>query len=181
MCVHCGVGLDIPENFYKHLIEKHELPPPAIYIKEKTNTLSSAFNGALRVFKIDGSGENGFMQFMTDVKLQNDPLVSENVNRTGRKIQLILKVGLSKAAKDEKTDFFLRSQMVPVYGTSLPQDDFLSAVDKLLNTLLTFTASGSYWILEKLLIWMSSLQHLTQFKDLLICLLHLNWTRLVCY
>ena len=44
----------------------------------------------------------------------------------------------------------LRSQMVPVYGTSLPQDDFLSAVDKILNTLFTFTASGSGWILEKI-------------------------------
>ena len=65
------------------------------------------------------------MQFMTDVKPQIDQLVSENANRTGRKMQLILKVELSKPTIDEETEFLLRSQMVPVCGTSLPQDDFL--------------------------------------------------------
>ena len=104
MCVYCGVGFDLPKNFYKHLIEKHELPPTANSIKEKRNPISSAFNGELKVFKIKGSGENDLMQFMTDVKLQIDQLVSENANRTGRKLQLILKVVLSKATKDEETD-----------------------------------------------------------------------------
>ena len=150
MCVYCGVGFDIPEHFYKHLEEKHELPPPAESTKEKTNPISSAFDGALKVYKIEGSGENDLMQFMTDIKPQIDQLVSENVNRTARKLQLILKVELSKPTKDEETQVFLRSNMVPVYGTSLPQDDFLSAVDQLLNTLFTFTASGSGWILEKI-------------------------------
>ena len=150
MCLYCGVGFDIPEHFYKHLEEKHELPPPAESTKEKTNPISSAFDGALKVYKIDGSGENDLMQFMTDIKPQIDQLVSENVNRTARKLQLILKVELSQPTKDEETQVFLRSNMVPVYGTSLPQDDFLSAVDQLLNTLFTFTASGSGWILEKI-------------------------------
>ena len=150
MCVYCGVGFDIPEHFYKHLEEKHELPPPAESTKEKTNPISSAFDGALKVFKIDGSGENDLMQFMTDIKPQIDQLVSENVKRTARKLQLILKVELSQPTKDEETQVFLRSNMLPVYGTSLPQDDFLSAVDQLLNTLFTFTASGSGWILEKI-------------------------------
>ena len=71
-CVCCGVGFDIPEHFYKHLEEKHELPPPAESTKEKTNPISSAFDGALKVFKIDGSGENDLMQFMTDIKPQID-------------------------------------------------------------------------------------------------------------
>ena len=144
MCVYCGVGFDIPENFYKHLIEKHELPPPANSIQEKRNPISSAFNGALKVFKINGSGENDLMQFMTDVKPQIDQLVSENANRTGRKVQLILKVELSKPTKDEETELFLRSQMVPVYGTSLPQDDFLSGVDKLQIT-KHFIHVHSFW------------------------------------
>ena len=139
------------KTIYIHLDEKHELTTPAESIKEKTNPISSAFNGALKVFKIDGSsGENDLMQFMTDIKPQIDQLVSENVNRTGRKMQLILKVELSQPTKDQETALFLRSHMMPVYGTSLPQDDFLSAVDQLLNTLFTFTASGSGWILEKI-------------------------------
>ena len=29
MCVYCGVGFHDPEQFYKHLREKHDLPPPA--------------------------------------------------------------------------------------------------------------------------------------------------------
>ena len=87
---------------------------------------------------------------MTNVKPQLDQLVTENVTRTGRKMQLILKVHLSKPIKGDETTLFLRSLMVPVFGTSLPQADFLAAVDKLLNTLFTFTASGSGWILDKI-------------------------------
>ena len=83
MCVYCGVGFDDPEQFYKHLLEKHDLPPPADFGRDTTKHISSAFDGALKVYKIDGSGENDLMQFMTDVKPQLDKLVSENVTRTG--------------------------------------------------------------------------------------------------
>ena len=113
-------------------LEKHELSPPANSIKEKRKPKSSAFNGAPEVFKINGSGENDLMPFMNDAKPQIDQLVSENANRRGRKLQLIFKVELSKPTKE--TELFLRSHRVPVYGTSLPQDVFPSAVDKLLNT-----------------------------------------------
>ena len=51
-----GVGFDDAQKFFKRLIEKHDLPPPIDSIKEKTKTISSAFNGALKVFKIIGSG-----------------------------------------------------------------------------------------------------------------------------
>ena len=150
VCVYCGLGFDVPDKFYDHLVKKHELPPPIDADREKTKPVSSAFDGALEVFKIEGSNENDLMQFMTNVKPQLDQLVTENVTRTGRKMQLILKVHLSKPIKGDETTLFLRSLMVPVYGTSLPQADFLAAVDKLLNTLFTFTASGSGWILDKI-------------------------------
>ena len=151
MCVYCGVGFDDSEQFYKHLLEKHDLPPPADCVRETTKPISSAFGGALKVYKIDGSGENDLMQFMTDVKPQIDKLVCENVTRTGRKIQLILRTELSKPTKGEETELFLRSAMVPVYGNNLSQADFLTMVDKMVNTLFTFTASGSGWILDKIL------------------------------
>ena len=41
--------------------------------------------------------------------------------------------------------------MVPVYGNTLPQNNFLTAVDKMINTLFTFTASGSGWILDTII------------------------------
>ena len=63
------------------------------------------------------------MQFMTDAKPQFDKLVSENVTRTGRKIQLILRTELFKPTKGEETELFLRSAMVTVYGNNLPQAD----------------------------------------------------------
>ena len=151
MCVYCGVGFDYPEQFYKHLLEKHDLPPPADSGRNITKPIPSAFDGALKVYKIDGSGENDLMQFMTNVKPQLDKLVSENVTRTGRKIQLILRTGISKPIKGEETELFLRSAMVPLYGNNLPQADLLTMVDKLVNTLFTFTASGSGWILDKIL------------------------------
>ena len=68
MCVYCGVGFDDAQKFFKHLLEKHDLPPPIDSIKEKTKPFSSTSKGALKVFKISGSGENDLMQFMNDVK-----------------------------------------------------------------------------------------------------------------
>ena len=47
--VYCGVGFDDPEKFYKHLIEKHDLPPPADSGLETTKPISSGFDGALKV------------------------------------------------------------------------------------------------------------------------------------
>ena len=68
--------------------------------------------------------------------------------------------------------------MVPVYGNSLPHADFLSAVDKMFNTLFTFTASGSGWIVDEIV----DLDVIsTQFVHLPISLLLLNWTHLACY
>ena len=116
----------------------------------KTKPVSSAFDGALKVFKIEGSNENDLMQLMSNLKPQLDQLVTENVTRTGREMQLILKVNLSKPIKGDETTIFLRSLMVPVYATSLPHADVLVALDKLLNTLFTFTASGSGWILDQI-------------------------------
>ena len=66
-----------------------------------------------------------------------------------RKMQLLLKVHLSKPRKADETTLFLQSLIVPVYGTGLPQSDFLAAVDKLLNALSTVTVFGSGWILDK--------------------------------
>ena len=80
---------------------------------------------------------------MTDVLSQLDKLVSENVTRTGRKILLILRTELSKPTKGEETELFLCSAMAPVYGKNLSQADFLNMVDKMVNFLSTFTASGS--------------------------------------
>ena len=102
MCVFWGVGFDNPEQFYKQLIEKHDLPPPADSGRENTKPISSAFDGALKVYEIDGSGENDLMQFMIDVKPQIDQLVCENVIRTGRKLQLVLRTELSKPIKERK-------------------------------------------------------------------------------
>ena len=105
MCVYCGVGFDDAEKFYKHLIEKHDLPPPADCGRETTKPISSAFGGALKVYKIDGSGESDLMQFMTDVKPQIDKFVCENVTPTGRKLQLILRTELSKPRKVKRQNF----------------------------------------------------------------------------
>ena len=88
---------------------------------------------------------------MTDLKPQIDKLVCENVTRTGRKVQLYLRTELSKPTKGEETELFLRSAMVPMYGNSLPQADFLGAVDKMFNTLSAFTTSESGWHLEEIL------------------------------
>ena len=87
---------------------------------------------------------------MTDTKPQIDQLVSENINESAQKVQLVAKVELSKPTKGDETSIFLRSDMRPVYGTSIPQDVFLAMVDKMINTLFTFTASGSGWLIDKI-------------------------------
>ena len=152
MCIYCGKGFNDPEKFYKHSIEKHDLPPPPDSEREITKPISSAFDGALKLYKIDGSGESDLMQFMTDVKPQIGQLVCENVTGFGQKLHLVLRSELSKPTKGEETELFSRSAMVPVFGNYLLQSDFLSMVDKMVNTLFTFTASGSGWILDKILV-----------------------------
>ena len=146
MCVYCGVGFDNPEQFYKHLIEKHDLPPPADSGRKISKPISSAFDGALKVFKIDGSGENDLMQFMNDVKPQIDRLVCENVTRTGRKLQLV-----PSRLKERKQNSSSGLQWYQCTAQNLSQADFLTMVDKMVNTLITFTASGSGWMLDKIL------------------------------
>ena len=106
ICIYCGVGFDDAQKFFNHLLEKHELSPPIDPIQEKTKPISSAFNGALKVFKLSGSGENDLMQFMTDVKPQIDQLVSENVNRTSQKMHLVLRTELSNQQREKKLNFF---------------------------------------------------------------------------
>ena len=93
----------ILNNSTKHLIEEHDLPAPADSGRETTKPISSAFDGALKVFKIIGSGDNDLMQFMTDMKPQFTKLVCENVTRTSRKVQLFLRTELSKPTKGEET------------------------------------------------------------------------------
>ena len=40
--------------------------------------------------------------------------------------------------------------MVPVYGKSMPQADFLGTIDKMIKTQFTFMASGICWILDEI-------------------------------
>ena len=150
MCVYCGIGFDNSQKFYIHLETKHGLPPPREAMQSKTDPTESAFEGALKVYSISGSGENDLLQFMMDAKPEIDKLVSENVNENAQKMQFIARVELSKPTKGDETTLFLRSQMHPVYGMSTGQDIFFDMVDKMMNTLFTFTASGSGWILDKI-------------------------------
>ena len=93
----------IPRNSTYTSRGKHELPSHANFGRKTTKPISSAFDGALKVLKIDGSGENDLMQFATDVKPQIDKLVCENVTRTGRTLQIRLRTELSKPTKGEET------------------------------------------------------------------------------
>ena len=118
---------------------------------------------------------------MTDVRPQIDQLVSENVNRTSQKMQLVLRTELSKPTNGEETELFLRSHMVPVYGNTLPQNDFLAAVDKMINTLFTFTASGSGWILDKIIELDIKFATFNPIRDPPTFLPHQNWRhRIYC-
>ena len=38
VCVFCGLGFDVPDKFYDHLVKKHELPPPIDADREKNKT-----------------------------------------------------------------------------------------------------------------------------------------------
>ena len=66
-CNFCGVGFDKAKNFYKHSLEKHELPRPDDSERSSSMSISSAFYGALKVFKIEGIGGTNLRQYMKDV------------------------------------------------------------------------------------------------------------------
>ena len=55
MCIYCGIGFDKCQNFYKHLDEKHQLPPPVDPVREQTKPTKSCLSGGLKVFTITGS------------------------------------------------------------------------------------------------------------------------------
>ena len=97
------------------------------------------------MFQTPGSREHDLLQFMTDTKPQIDQLVAENVNKTGRKLQLVLKAELLKPIKEEAIEVFLQSAMTPVYGTSLPQP-FLKATDKTFYSRSLHREVVGYWI-----------------------------------
>ena len=67
-----------------------------------------------------------------------------------RQIQFVAKVGLSEPSLDECFFIFLRAYMQLVRGTNLSQSVFLAVVVEMLNTFFTFTASGSGWLLDRI-------------------------------
>ena len=82
------------------------------------------------------------MQFMSNLKPQLDLLVTGNVTRTGRQMQLILKV--RSWTNETRLPSFLNCKRYPCTALVYRK---LTAVDKLMNTL--FTASGIGWSLVK--------------------------------
>ena len=55
VCVYYDLWFDVSEKFYDHLVKIHELPPSIDADRGKTKPVSSVFDGALKVFKIEGS------------------------------------------------------------------------------------------------------------------------------
>ena len=116
-CVYCGVGFNVTENFYKHLTEKHGLPIP-VYPEKKIHVMS-----------IRQGSQGAQLSWIGCAPLSAShigQLVAENVNRTGRKLQLVPQ---SELLKPTKIKIFLRL----VTSTSLPRAYFLFAFDRMLK------------------------------------------------
>ena len=148
-CSYCCLVFGNKEDLYAHLDRNHGLPISSCRTIE-TSPIETAFNGALKIYTLPGTPEQDLLEFMLDKKPEIDALISANVNLTPRKVQFCVAVNLEKPLQEEKTKVFIRSPMVIVYKEGLSIDEFLNMADTMFATLVTFTASGSGWIINEI-------------------------------
>ena len=75
----------------------------------------------------------------------------QNTVLSAQKVQFCATIELEKLIQDEDgMKVFVRSNIQPVYKEGLKEDEYLDMVEKMLFILYTFAASGSGWILVKI-------------------------------
>ena len=88
---------------------------------------------------------------MMDKKAEINNIILLNTIRHSQKVQFCASIQLEKPIQDdERMTIFVRSNTQPVYKEGLKDEDYLGMLEKMLATLYTFTASGSGWIVVKI-------------------------------
>ena len=153
-CSYCITAFDNSESLYKHQEEVHGLPRP---IKAETSDgkkpTTTAINGSLKVYTILGNREEDLFEFMMEKKAEVHRIILQNTVRNSQKVQLCATIQLEKPVQDdddESLSIYVRSNMQAVYKEGLKNEQYLEMVEKMLATLYTFTASGSGWMVVKI-------------------------------
>ena len=154
ICSYCITAFDNSESLYKHQGEVHGLPRP---IKAETSDgkkpTTTAINGSLKVYTILANREEDLFEFMMEKKAEVHRLILQNTVRNSQKVQFCATIQLEKPLQDvddDRLSIYVRSNMQAVYKEGLKNEQYLEMVEKMLATLYTFTASGSGWMVDKI-------------------------------
>ena len=153
VCSYCITAFKDTETLYIHQEQVHGLPRPLKAEKrDESKPTTTAINGSLKVYTILGNGEEDLFEFMMEKKAEILNIILLNTVRYSQKVQLCASIQLEKPIQeDDKLTIFVRSNTHPVYKEGLKDEDYLEMLEKMLATLYTFTASGSGWIVVKII------------------------------
>ena len=152
ICSYCITAFDNSDSLYNHQEEVHGLPHP---MRAEKNSLkkptTTAINESLKVYTILGNEEEDLFEFMMDKKAEIHRIILQNTVCNAQKVHFCATIELEKAIQDEDgMKIVVRSNMQPVYKEGLKEEEYLDMVEKMLTILYTFTASGSGWIVVKI-------------------------------
>ena len=68
ICPYCGIVFRSTEMLHEHIEQTHGLPPPSSVKKCMKSPMTTASNGPLKVFFMQGTSENDLLDFILDKK-----------------------------------------------------------------------------------------------------------------
>ena len=152
ICCYCITAFEDTESLYSQQEEMHGLPRPITALKDgdKQHT-TTAINGSLKVYTMMGTEEEDLFEFMMDKKEEINNILIQNTVRNSQEVQFCATVQLEKPIPDDDgLKIFVRSNTQPVYKEGLKDEEYLEMLEKMLGILYTFTASGSGWMVVKI-------------------------------
>ena len=147
ICVYCKKTFTTESDFRKHLREQHSLPMRNQTDKKDDRNFSSAFNNTFKIFKIEAEDKHDLLEFLLEKETLIRETLMEYSQRKPVEVQLSVKLILQKPFEEDadKIENHLNTDMIPVFAQGLAKETFFEMIDKLLSTLISFTAHGSGW------------------------------------
>ena len=157
-CVYCDVVFIDEDEYREHLRVQHAMPQ-----WDESNNYDlgghervSIFNDGLKSIKMH-IGEEGrdMLEFLVANQREIKRIIRNETVAGPAKMQFAARIQMVKDSEEEgevNTEFFVNTRMVLIYpGEEMTDDEFWENVEKMLNTISTFTSEGSGWRFSRLL------------------------------
>ena len=148
-CVYCKKTFLTESDFRKHQREQHSLSMRNQTVKKDDRNISSAFNNTFKFFRIGAEDKHDLLEFLLEKETLIRETLMEKSQRKPVKVQLSVKLILKKPIEEDtdKIEVHLNTAMIPVFAQVLAKETLF---DKVFSTLLSFTAHGSGWLVDKI-------------------------------